>query len=146
MTSQTTTDQPNNIPAHGAPARLRIDKWLWAARFFKTRSLAAEAVKSGKILLEGERCKASRELQGGELLIIKQGLNSKTVRVIKLSARRGPAPEAQQLYAETADSVANRERLKLAQQAQPGLRQHGQGRPTKKERRQIIQFTEKGPL
>ena len=130
-------------PSGNTPLTVRIDKWLWAARFFKTRSLAADAVKTGKVLLNNERCKASRDLQGGEQLTLRQGINSKIIDVIALSARRGPAPEAQKLYRETDDSITNRERLKLAQQSQPGLRRHGEGRPTKKERRQIIQFTEK---
>lgn len=144
MKNPPTTNPSDPATQAAGQEKLRIDKWLWAARFFKTRSLAADALKNGKILLAGERCKASRELHGGELLVIKQGLDTKTVRVVKISARRGPAPQAQQLYTETAESIENRERLKLAQQAQPGLREHGQGRPTKKERRQIIQFTDKG--
>lgn len=141
MANQQKSSAPR-AAGHGVE-KVRIDKWLWAARFYKTRSLAADAIKGNKILLDGERCKASRDLQGGEMLTIKQGVHSKTVQVLGLSARRGPAPEAQKLYRETPESIDNRERLKLAQQSQPGMRRHGDGRPTKKERRQIIQFTEK---
>jgi len=123
--------------------KLRVDKWLWAARFFKTRSVAASAIKNGKVLLAGERIKASREVVVGDILIIKQGVFSKTVEIRALSAQRRSATIAQALYRESEESVQQREHLQEALKLQPGIRRAGQGRPTKKERRQIIQFTEK---
>ena len=122
---------------------LRIDKWLWAARFYKTRSLASDAVKTGKVQINGEKAKPSKEIAIGDTLTIKQAYFSKTVVVLDLSHRRGPATVAATLYEETPESVANRERLKEIQQTQPAIRRSGQGRPTKRERRQIIAFTSK---
>lgn len=122
---------------------LRIDKWLWAARFYKTRSLASDAVKTGKVQVNGEKAKPSKEIGIGDTLTIKQAYFSKTITVSNLSHRRGPATLAATLYEETPESVTNRERLKEIQQAQPAVRRSGQGRPTKRERRQIISFTSK---
>ena len=122
----------------------RIDKWLWAARFFKTRALANDAIKSGKVLVNGEKIKPSKEISPGEAISIKQSIFSKTVTVSALSPRRGPASVAACLFEETADSVANRERLREIQQSQPAIRRSGLGRPTKRERRRIISFTSKG--
>lgn len=121
----------------------RIDKWLWAARFFKTRALAVEAIKKGKVLIEGEKIKPGKEIKPGVLLTIKQSYFGKTVKVLSLSPRRGPASLAEGLYEETKESIANRDRLKEIQQSQPALRRSGAGRPTKRERRQIISFTSK---
>ena len=81
--------------------RLRVDKWLWAARFFKTRSIAKTAIEGGKVHLEGQRVKVSREISVGEILVIKQGWDEKEVVVRALSAQRGPAPIARELYEET---------------------------------------------
>ncbi|WP_455223261.1 RNA-binding S4 domain-containing protein [Kaarinaea lacus] len=126
-----------------AKQTLRIDKWLWAARFFKTRSLASDAVKTGKVLVNGEKIKPSKEVTIGDTLTIKQFYFSKTVTILELSTRRGPATFAATLYQETPESIINRERLREIQQAQPAVRRAGQGRPTKRERRQIISFTQK---
>jgi len=123
--------------------KLRVDKWLWAARFFKTRSVAATAIKNGKVMLGGERIKASREVVVGDILIIKQGVYSKTIEIQALSAQRRSATIAQALYRESEESVRQREQMQEMLKSQPGIRRAGQGRPTKKERRQIIQFTEK---
>lgn len=123
---------------------LRIDKWLWAARFYKTRSLASDAVKTGKVLVNGDKIKPSKEIAVGDTLTIKQAFFAKTIIVRSLSNRRGPATVAATLYEETSDSIRNRERLKEIRQAQPAVRRAGQGRPTKRERRQIISFTGKG--
>lgn len=122
---------------------VRIDKWLWAARFYKTRSLASESIKSGKVLLAGEKIKPSREIVVGDEITIRQSIFTKTVTIKALSMRRGPATVAATLYEETQQSVANRERLREIQLAQPAVRRAGLGRPTKRERRQIISFTEK---
>jgi ribosome-associated heat shock protein Hsp15 len=133
----------NNRGAQNEQQKVRIDKWLWAARFYKTRSLASEAIKSGKIHHDGARVKPSKELQVGDELTIKQGYVQKTVTVLALSERRGPATQAALLYEETPESVARREELKLTKAAQPAMRRPGQGRPTKRERRKIIQFISK---
>ena len=97
--------------------RLRIDKWLWAARFFKTRSIAKTAIEGGKVHLDGQRVKVSREIAVGETLVIKQGWDEKEVVVLGLSAQRGPAPVARELYEETAGSIEKREREAQARKA-----------------------------
>ena len=122
----------------------RIDKWLWAARFFKTRALASEAIKKGRVKIDGEKIKPGKEIKPGIMLSIRQSYYDRAVRVLSLSPRRGSATDAAQLYQETEDSLANRERLQEIQRAQPSLRERGLGRPTKRERRQIISFTSKG--
>ena len=121
--------------------KVRIDKWLWAARFYKTRSLASEAIKGGKISHDGIRVKASKEIQAGDRLTIKQNYMERTIVVDALSDKRGPAPQAALLYTETPESVAKREDFKLARASQPAWRDSGSGRPTKRERRKIIKFT-----
>ncbi|MBF7687176.1 RNA-binding S4 domain-containing protein [Acinetobacter rathckeae] len=118
--------------------RMRIDKWLWAARFFKTRSLAKTAIEGGKVHHLFERVKVSKEVHVGLELTIQQGSDKKTVVVQGLSNQRGPAPTAQLLYEETAVSIARRELLasqrKLDNLAKPDHR------PNKKDRRQIHKF------
>ena len=125
------------------PTRVRIDKWLWAARFFKTRALASEALKGGKVSQDGQRVKPSKEIAIGDQLCIRQGHSDKTIIVLDLSDKRGPASTAQALYQETPESVEKRERDRLLRQAASGIRDHGEGRPTKRERRRIIRFTQK---
>ena len=90
---------------------MRVDKWLWAARFFKTRSIAKDAIEGGKVHLNGERVKVSKEIRIGMELTIRQGFEQKTVQIKALSAVRGGAPIAQQLYEETEVSIARRELL-----------------------------------
>jgi ribosome-associated heat shock protein Hsp15 len=127
--------------AEGPAQKVRIDKWLWAARFFKTRSLATTAIKGGKVAVNGQRAKPSRELEIGDTLTLRQGYDEKTVVVQELSDKRGPASIAQQLYQETADSIAKRESEKALRQQAAAQRPHGLGRPTKRQRRQIHRFT-----
>jgi len=122
---------------------IRIDKWLWAARFYKTRSLASDAVKSGKICIDGEKIKPSKEITLNTTLSIKKTPYNKEVVVLGISHRRGPASVAATLYEETLISLQNQQRLEQIRQSQPALRPSGQGRPTKRERRQIIAFTAK---
>lgn len=122
---------------------LRIDKWLWAARFFKTRPLAIDAIKGGKVSHAGQRVKPSKEVQVGDELSIRQGYAVKMVVVKALSNKRGSAPQAALLYEETPESVQKREELKVQFEAQPAMRKHGLGRPTKRERRKIVAFTAK---
>ena len=118
--------------------RLRIDKWLWAARFFKTRSLAVDALDLGRVLVQGQVAKPSREVRVGDTLVIRQGPVSRMVVVRGISAQRGPAPVAQQLYEETAESIAAREiaaeQRRLAPEPSLSL---AQGRPTKRDRREM---------
>lgn len=116
----------------------RIDKWLWAARFYKTRSLSAEAVEGGKVTLQGARIKPARSVNIGDVLEIRVGKFRYEVEVLGLSNKRGGAPEAQKLYRETDASRAQREALaaELRAQPQPAYK----GRPTKRERRKIENF------
>ena len=97
--------------------RLRVDKWLWAARFFRTRSIAKSAIEGGKVHLGGQRVKVSREISVGETLVIKQGWDEKEVVVRGLTAQRGPAPIARKLYEETTASIERRERELQARKA-----------------------------
>ncbi|RZI93552.1 MAG: RNA-binding S4 domain-containing protein [Variovorax sp.] len=118
--------------------RLRIDKWLWAARFFKTRSLAAEEIGKNRVQVNGEVAKASREVKPGDTVSMRAGPLTRTVSVRGISAQRGPAPVAQQLYEETADSLAAFARARELRRmgTEPGLSIE-QGRPTKRDRRQL---------
>lgn len=119
---------------------MRIDKWLWAARFFKTRVLSAEAVAGGKVKLNGERVKAAKAIRLGDALNIHIGPYEYVVRVLALSAQRGPAPQAALLYEESESSQAARKTLATRLAAERQYAIHTNGRPSKKERRQIIQF------
>jgi ribosome-associated heat shock protein Hsp15 len=120
-----------------ADAPVRIDKWLWAARFFKTRGLAIEAVKGGRVSLGGERVKPSRDVKVGDSIEISFGQGRRIALVVDaLSARRGPAKEAALLYSETEESVRERERMRAEAAAQPKpVVTRGAGRPTKRDRR-----------
>ena len=120
---------------------LRIDKWLWAARFFKTRSLAAKAVDGGRVRVNGEGAKPSRNLKPGDELAIRLGELEWVVEVIALSRQRGPAARAALLYIERADSRARREAAMALRKSQPHPAAGVKGRPTKKDRRQIHRFT-----
>ena len=123
-----------------SPGKLRLDKWLWAARFFKTRSLAKAAIEGGKVQLAGQRVKVSREISEGDILHIRQGWDERVVMVTGLSDQRRGAPEAQLLYEETAASVAKREAEAAARKAAGGMIDRPAHRPTKKQRRQIHRF------
>lgn len=116
--------------------KTRLDKWLWAARFFKTRTLAAAAVSGGHVHINGSRAKASRVLQLGEELTIRRGIYEYVVTVRGLSIRRGPAKEAVLLYEETAASQAKRKQVGLAVKTLP-IHHFADGRPSKKERRSL---------
>ncbi|MGO8754599.1 MAG: RNA-binding S4 domain-containing protein [Gallionellaceae bacterium] len=119
--------------------KLRLDKWLWAARFFKTRSLAAAAVETGKVQVSGARVKPAKALAAGDTLAIRLGPYQHVVEVLALSNRRGPAAEAQKLYRETEESRLRRAALALELKAQPPPADQ-KGRPTKRDRREIEQF------
>lgn len=119
--------------------KVRLDKWLWAARFYKTRALAKEAIEGGKVHCRGERCKPSKEPKVGEELTIRTGFDERTVVIRALSAVRRGAPEAQLLYEETAESQARREEAAALRKA-GALGVETDGRPSKKQRRQLFQF------
>ncbi|NHN79479.1 ribosome-associated heat shock protein Hsp15 [Azotobacter chroococcum] len=119
--------------------KVRLDKWLWAARFYKTRALAKEAIEGGKVHCRGERCKPSKEPKIGEELTIRTGFDERTVVIRALSAVRRGAPEAQLLYEETAESRARREEAAALRKA-GALGVETDGRPSKKQRRQLFQF------
>jgi ribosome-associated heat shock protein Hsp15 len=116
---------------------MRVDKWLWAARFFKTRGLAQDALEHGRVTVGGERVKTARTLRVGELVEIRIGEVARTVQVLGLSEQRGPAAVAQQLYAETAESVAAREAARERRRLFDEPAQAIEGRPTKRDRRAI---------
>ena len=123
-------------------ASLRIDKWLWAARFYKTRSLATAAIHAGHVKLNGATVKPARELHAGDTLELAIGDVRWTIEVLGLNDQRRPASEAQRLYAETAASAARRAALKEAHRLAPTPGSDLRGRPTKKARRQIRGFSE----
>lgn len=124
--------------SNNALQSMRIDKWLWAARFFKTRSLAKEAIEGRKVHHQGDRVKVSKDVRVGMELTIRQGFEEKTVVIQALSQVRGGAPQAQLMYQETEQSIAKRElyatQRKLSNLARPD------NRPTKRDRRQIHRF------
>ena len=121
--------------------RMRLDKWLWAARLYKTRSLAADEVAKGRVTVNGQAAKAARELRPGDRIELRQGAVQRVLLVLGLSAIRGPAPVAQALYEETAESRAAREAA--AAQRRQGIEPADtllQGRPTKRDRRQLADW------
>ena len=120
--------------------KLRLDKWLWAARFFKTRSLAKQAIEGGKVQLGGHRVKVSKEICVGDRLRIRQGWDEKEVTVLALSDQRRGAPEAALLYEETPDSISRREEHAASRKAAGGMLHRPEKRPSKKQRRQIHRF------
>ena len=119
---------------------IRIDRWLWAARFFKTRSLAKKAVEGGKVHVESQRAKPSKELQVGQTLQIRRGETVQTVIVKVLSDQRGPATQAQVLYEETIESIELRELRKSSRRMERAGLTVPTGRPDKKDRRALAQL------
>ncbi len=120
--------------------KLRIDKWLWAARFFKTRSLATDEINKGRVQVNGQDAKPAREVKPGDTVTVRQGPATRVVVVRALSGVRGPAPVAQQLYEETADSVRAREHAAEQRRYAPEpAHAITQGRPTKRDRRELSQ-------
>jgi ribosome-associated heat shock protein Hsp15 len=133
--------QARNLILSTEEKRIRLDKWLWAARFYKTRAMAAAAVSGGKIDLNGDHTKPAKAVKAGDLMALRIGAYEWDITVVTLSDRRGPASEAQKLYVETQQSQETRQekavQLKAERQSVPGF---AKGRPTKKERRHIIKF------
>lgn len=119
---------------------VRLDKWLWAARFFKTRALAKNAVEGGKVHYNGARAKTSKAVEVGALVRVPQGWDLMEVEVVALSDQRRGAPEARALYRETEESVARREREAEARRLTNQAMQHPLKRPDKKQRREIHRF------
>ena len=126
-----------NSAAHGNE-RLRLDKWLWAARFYKTRSLATEEIGKGRVRVNGVEAKPAREVKPGDTVELRREAVTRTIVVLALSGLRGPAPQAQLLYRETEASVATREAAALQRRIapEPALAIE-QGRPTKRDRRDL---------
>jgi ribosome-associated heat shock protein Hsp15 len=125
--------------------RVRLDKWLWAARFYKTRSLAAEAIGGGKVQLNGERVKRAKPVQIGDELRIRQGPYEHQVTVRALSGRRGPAADAAELYEEKVESRAAREAMAIQLKSLHAAFLPERGRPTKKDRREIEKLKGREP-
>lgn len=127
--------------ASSAPLdRVRIDKWLWAARFFKTRSLAKQAVEGGKVHYEGNRVKASKEICRDTLITVRRAEEEQTLLVVALSDKRGPAKVAQTLYQETEQSLHARTNISALKKAQRMSEPSPSNKPTKKDRRKIMQL------
>jgi ribosome-associated heat shock protein Hsp15 len=124
--------------------KLRLDKWLWAARLYKTRTLAKQAIEGGKVQLDGQRVKVSKEIMVGDKLSVRLGWDAKDITILELSDKRRGAPEAQRLYNETDDSRERREAEAAARKAAGGMLHRPESRPTKKQRRQIHRFKQ-GP-
>lgn len=129
------TDSKNNME------HCRLDKWLWAARFFKTRSLATAAIETGKVHVDSDRAKPSKEVKVGQVIHIRNRDFEIEVSVQSLSNIRKGAPEAALLYTETQASIAKRENAKLTGEGEYAQRERGAGRPTKRQLRDIKKFT-----
>ncbi len=119
---------------------VRLDKWLWAARFYKTRSIAKAMIEGGKVHYNGQRAKTSKLVEIGARIKLRQGNDEKEVVVDALSDQRRGAPEAQLLYHETEQSIQTREKLAFARQANALSMPHPDRRPNKKERRDLVKF------
>lgn len=120
--------------------KVRLDKWLWAARFFKTRSLAKEAVDGGKVHYNQQRCKPSKIVEVGTELLIRQGFIEKSIIVENISGQRRNATFAQELYQETDESIAKREKATLERKHMMGDQSMPTGKPSKRDRRLIHRF------
>jgi ribosome-associated heat shock protein Hsp15 len=123
--------------AQQAHKSVRLDKWLWAARFYKTRALAKEMIEGGKVHYDGQRTKCSKAVEIGALIQLRQGYDEKTVEVLVLSDQRRGAAEAQKLYRETEDSIRAREQRALERKTQGSAPDH---RPNKKSRRELLRI------
>ncbi|HHW7570235.1 TPA: ribosome-associated heat shock protein Hsp15 [Mannheimia haemolytica] len=121
---------------------VRLDKWLWAARFYKTRSIAKAMIEGGKVHYNGQRAKVSKAVEIGAIIKLRQGNEEKEVEVLALSDQRRGAPEAQLLYNETEKSIKHREAMAFARKANALSMPHPDRRPNKKERRDLIKFKE----
>lgn len=121
-------------------AGVRLDKWLWAARFYKTRALAREIIEGGKVHYNGQRSKPSKVVELGAQLTLRQGNDERTVVIKAITEQRRPATEAVELYEETAESIEKREKVALARKLNALTMPHPDRRPDKKERRDLMRF------
>ena len=123
---------------------VRLDKWLWAARFYKTRALAVEEISKGRVEINGQSVKPSRDMKLGDVVRLRQGVVVRELKVLGISHVRGPAPVAQALYEETPESIAAREKTaeqrRLAPEPAQTIADNRQGRPTKADRRQLADW------
>lgn len=119
---------------------IRLDKWLWAARFYKTRTIAREMIEGGKVHYNGQRSKPSKTVEIGAEIRLRQGSEERTLHILAINGRRRGATEAKMLYQETTDSIANREKVALARKMNTLTMPHPERRPDKKERRNLIKF------
>ena len=134
------------MTSSNSDTKIRLDKWLWAARFYKTRSLAKEAIEGGKVHYNGQRSKPGKVVETGAKLTLRQGWQEKVVIVDDLSDKRRGAPEAQKLYHETEDSMKRREELAWQRKTMQAAQLPPACRPTKKARRDIRRFREQNGL
>jgi ribosome-associated heat shock protein Hsp15 len=123
------------------PDSMRLDKWLWCARFYKTRQLALDAIKAGRVKMEGNRVKPSRLITPGETCTIKRGPYVQTITVLALSGQRRSPAEAALLYKESEDSIRQREQLQQQLKMNNAMHPRSRGRPTKRDRRKLVDFT-----
>ena len=123
-------------------ARIRIDKWLWAARFFKTRGIAKQAIEGGKVQVDGQRAKPSKEIEVGAIIRLRQGFDEKSVLVKSLNDQRRPFSEAKLMFEETQESIEKRQVLSDQRKAQPAL-WPSSSKPNKKQRRLIQEFKQR---
>ena len=123
---------------------IRLDKWLWAARFYKTRAIAREMIDGGKVHYNGQRSKPSKQVEVSAELTLRQGNDERTVIILAVSDKRGPAAAAQQLYRETEQSIEKREQVALARKMNALSMPHPDRRPDKKERRDLMKFKNYG--
>lgn len=128
---KTSTDKTDNM---------RIDKWLWCARFYKTRSLASDAIKGGKVLVNGDRVKPSKTIEAGDVLRIRKGAFHYEISVTQLAKGRKSAADASRLYEESTGSLQKREELAAQLKANTANTPRTRGRPTKRDRRELIKF------
>ena len=126
-----------------AQAGLRVDKWLWAARFYKTRSMASDAVNGGHVHVNDQRCKSSKSIQVGDEIRITKGSTQFTIIVDQLSAKRGSAIQASELYTEKDESIEKRELMRLQRKANMLANPHPTRRPDKRQRRQLKAWQDK---
>ncbi|KOC91111.1 ribosome-associated heat shock protein Hsp15 [Winslowiella iniecta] len=127
-----------------SPEGVRLDKWLWAARFYKTRAVAREMIEGGKVHYNGQRGKPSKLVEVDAELTLRQGNDERTVVILAITDQRRPATEAQLLYAETAQSIEKREKVALARKMNALTMPHPDRRPDKKERRDLMKFKYSG--
>ncbi len=123
---------------------VRLDKWLWAARFYKTRAVAREMIEGGKVHYNGQRSKPSKIVELNAMLTLRQGNDERTVKVLGITEQRRPATEAVQLYEETTESIEKREKMALARKTNSLTMPHPDRRPDKKERRDLMKFKHGG--